>query len=269
MKNQLFSLKNKLMAFFLISTMSLFVGFTIVNYHYATKNLQELSLDKLQTISKLKANKLESYVDNLSKTVQSLQNLVMVRDNLPKLEAYTKNFNAELTQDAVRNLDRILPRFQKIHDFFDIMLVGKNGKVVYSSNSAERADDVGIAINAKVSELFEQASKKIYFSEPFLYNPTDRDLTLMVAAPIADEQNNFIGLICVELRLASLQYLVEDFLGLGQTGESYLVIKKTADATILETNKSYRLPKISMTPIDFLIKGRSRIFRLSIKAEAR
>ena len=116
--------------------------------------------------------------------------------------------------------ERELNRFELIitrgRVFDEIFLVNPDGIVVLTT------DPTRIGLNEFGYPYFEQGLRRPYVSPQYLSQQTNRRI-ITVAAPVSDTEGQVIGLLAGRVNLDRLEGIMASGVGLGETGETYLV----------------------------------------------
>lgn len=108
--------------------------------------------------------------------------------------------------------------------FEELLVIAPNGEVVASTFS-DHAGRTAAAI-----EYFDRGRKATYVQPVFL-SPITNELTMVIATPIRTADGVDIGVLAARLNLRRFFRLIDDFTGLGRTGET-LVGKKLQDEVV-------------------------------------
>jgi hypothetical protein len=109
-------------------------------------------------------------------------------------------------------------------DFEELLLIDPEGRVVASTYDGHQSK------TAEGLEYFKQGRKATFVQTVFL-SPITEQLTMVIAAPMRDEQLNEVGVLAARLNLNRFFRLINDSTGLGKTGET--VVAKMIDEKIV------------------------------------
>jgi len=120
------------------------------------------------------------------------------------------------------------------NEWYDIFLIDLHGNIVFSS--AHERDfatnlvagpwkDTGLA-RAVVPLLHDPVPQVMGFSDYARYAPSLNALASFLALPVFDRQTQqFLGVVAIQLPTTPFNKLVEDYTGLGESGETFLIGK--------------------------------------------
>ena len=195
---------------------------------------------RLQTIQTLKKNRLESWFHSLENSVHMLTvnpfsavalykiNQAFVKDN--KKTGLTNWLKAEhefgVTFKDIKNDLRVS----------DIFLINPNGDIIYS---VAKASDLGQNINSNLLKktglatvFYQSKNKDVALSDFSPYQPSDNKFNAFIASAVHDKANNYLGVIAIQIPINTIDQIVQDRMGLGETGESYLVGKYNGECQL-------------------------------------
>ncbi len=224
----------KLIVVFLsLSLIPLFV-FAFIIYLQTEQYIKKETLDKLNAIASVQKDRIQTMLD------QNIEKLVMFTNRIQlkeELDHYNKQKSIR-SQQFITNL--LESAKSEIRSFKDISILDTHGKVIASTDkeigsnqSKEKYFLNGINHN-DVTIIFKNNKNpntiKEYLTGPLILNGT----TIGVAAIESDSANTFFNAL-------------QSYIGLGQTGESYLAKKdRNGDALIIsplrfESNAPFNL----------------------------
>jgi HAMP domain-containing protein len=132
---------------------------------------------------------------------------------------------------------------QRAVDDARTVLLRKLGLLVWDQGAFEELiviDQAGLVLAATFSEhtgktaaaleYFERGRRATYVQPVFL-SPITNELTMVISTPIRDESNTDIGVLAARLNLKRFFRLINDYTGLGKTGET-VVGKKLGDEVV-------------------------------------
>ena len=108
--------------------------------------------------------------------------------------------------------------------FEELLVMRPDGKVIVSTFSDHEGK------TAAELEYFKRGSAATYL-QPVFVSPITNVLTMVIATPIRGPENQNIGVLAARLNLKRFFRLINDYTGLGKTGET-VVAKKIDDALV-------------------------------------
>ncbi len=210
----------------LVSLPLVFVS--VITFSRYQDSLTTSRLSQLQSLARYKAEKIETYFEELKNTLIMSQRFFNVRQHLSILARSYKNPHERGAGAAKEALDGQLIRMQKVLDLADIMLADKNGTIVYVSNPGHDTMDLYKSLEDISPQSFKQGKKDVYFSDPFINKVVQNKPEMLAIAPVSDLNGVPVGTIIFEIDMAPMFRLIQDTVGLGATGE-ILIGKKSGD----------------------------------------
>ncbi len=188
------------------------------------KELKTEISDRLNAVSVLKKNKLETFLNSRKEDLRAIQGFLDVKINLPTLEQFDRDRYNFAYLKAKGQLDDQLNAFMSSYKYADILFLDTKGKVVFVTNS----DHVGKYLNNTLffEEVLNKARSGIYSTNPIATKDEKYPYVLYMISQALDIQEKFIGYIVLEVDMNLIFDLISDNTGIGKTGESFLVMKK-------------------------------------------
>lgn len=220
------NLSAKLLKIKLLWTLSVaaFIPMVLIAvYSYSSIKNQIITSEiaHLDAIGKLKAMQIESFYHELLNDIQTIQS-----------SPYTKNLllsePSQAYEEAKKVYEEQLNNYLTEDEINQIYIVGLDGKVIVSS---QKKDDKTITQFDKVT--VEEGKTKLYFSEMYRACSTKdrKNYLFKVSAPILDYDNRLIGVVVIEFSANSFFKQIQDYSGLGESGET-LLVKRDGESVI-------------------------------------
>jgi signal transduction histidine kinase len=222
------SIKNKLLFLLVSFAVIPVLMLGILVFIDAKQLITDVRTAQLNSIADLKKDKIETFFNERQRDIRSAQSFYNIKTNLPVLiQLRQKGADVSRTKNFI-DLERQLQEFQKSYGYLNVILTDTRGAVVYTSNAAENLRP-GRAVS--YIDYFQNAKKGIYFTDVFKNALFDDRLEMMVAGPMHDFQNNFIGVIVIEFSMEPVFKFISDTTGLGETGE-VVIARKEANTVV-------------------------------------
>ncbi len=191
---------------------------TIVSENISRNMVEKGVYNHLETTVQSKAQHVDAFLDKEKKlTLQLSQSVVIER--LLSSNKTDKDYNAKLDDVITRlkNSANINP------EIYDIFVLDTNG-VVIASNIEER-----IGLDRSDDPYFINGKKGVFIKDVYFSRFLNGEKSLAISAPVFGDVNNaLIGIVVIRIRLETLNDILTDTTGLGETGEIYLVNKDGA-----------------------------------------
>lgn len=212
-------IKPKVTLTFLIISLVALVITSILSYFIAKNSLTRQVLNQLESVAAIQKNRLESIAD------QNLERLVLVSSRT-ELRLSLDKFILEPRVEYQDKMNRILRDARaSVPSFREISVLTLDGKIVSSTDESligEKRSGEDYFIRGR-----SRAGADIFFLDE------DKYLRVYLSGPLR-LQAKLIGVVVIESDVENIISLVEDYSGLGETGETLLARStETGDALFL------------------------------------
>jgi methyl-accepting chemotaxis protein len=232
------SLRNKLVALFLVVALVPIIIVGIISYTEAKLALKKLQYSEFDAITALKKEHLITYLksklDMLTIFTHS-QDVKNAYDLLKKYEdqgggTSTNQLNVETAEykKIYDNIDPFFRRYITSEITNDVLLIcSTDGHVLYST---ARESDLGTNLNTgpyKDSALAKVFAKTVKDRKPAMadfsmYQPSNT-AAMFIGTPVIDEYGNDYAVLVFQINIPEINAIMTERTGLGDTGETYLV----------------------------------------------
>jgi methyl-accepting chemotaxis protein WspA len=207
------SIASRLVFWFLIISLVPLGVIIWLTYSISKKSLSESLRDHLLTIANNKVSQIAQFANQRNKDVTTLATMPDVVRALSSTEA------------ATSNVSNFFQSYAETFGYEDLILISNSGKVLYCLRCGkllqmDLRDDA--AKNSQLAEVFDRAKTLLEteFSD-FEYDPNTRSAAAYIAAPVFSN-GTIQGVVSLQLNNRSISNIVEDYTGLGDTGETVL-----------------------------------------------
>ena len=221
------SIRTKLILLLLAFAGIPLVLFGTLVFSKARTGLENVRIAQLNNIADLKKDKIDTFFDERKADIRSAQHFLNIRRNLPLLAARP---GKEASSAAARELDGQLIPFKEAKRYLNVMLVDRQGRIIYVSNKADR---VGLGKFLPDRRIFEEGKKDIYFTDVFEGESPDAGYKMFAVAPVHDLNGEFTGEVVIEIDMGPIYRFIMDITGLGTTGEALIVRREGNDVLFL------------------------------------
>jgi signal transduction histidine kinase/DNA-binding response OmpR family regulator len=206
----------------------------VLNYTQAKIELQNSRISALEKIAELKVDKIEFFFTERIGDIKTLQANPSIITSFPVLAQSAVDDTSHIA--AKEQLDGQLKVMTKVFNLLDVMLVNKEGMVIYASNELHSDHEVGRLLQVDfAAEVMKQGSKGIYQS-PIIMNKLRLNVFEIVhAAPLHSFTGEFLGIVVVEVDMLPVYQFIQDTTGLGKTGETLLGVNHGDHALFINT----------------------------------
>ena len=221
----------QLLFWFLIIEIPAGVVLTYVGYRYAEDSLKSQVTSNLEAIAKRQANQIYKHLSGQIRTIEAIA-------SLPELATATQDLSTGFADGGVRGdayremkstYRSLLVHYQSAFQYDDFLLVSPNGDVVFSIRNRRT---IGKNFheaefkNSDIANLFD-AAYNLQQTEISGFSNKMGDIypAAYIATPIMNRLD-VVGVLMVKIDNAEINNTVNDYAGLGETGESVLVSKQ-------------------------------------------
>ncbi|GAK61461.1 hypothetical protein U27_01361 [Candidatus Vecturithrix granuli] len=195
-------------------------------------SLKNAAIDKMTIVQEMKKAQVEEYFQQGINDITTLANntslakavgdFAMVVDKEGKVDETLYEFTEKV------KYQNNLAQFKESGGYDDLLLISKEGVVVYTVNRhADLGQDLAAEKNREhpLSRCFYSALESVTVQDLEPYAPDENDLRGFFAAPIL-KGKMFLGVVAVKFTKEPLNRIVQRRKGMGSTGETYLVGKR-------------------------------------------
>lgn len=196
----------------IILSISAVVFFTmfIISYNYINytqKNIKELSVKQLESIGYITLERLKEYLMHNEEKVRLFNSHLLLQKTLL---SYLENPDKKLN-DILENILKL--SYTQRGNIEDIIILDTNANILVSKNSCTHIDE-------QMMDKMSVKSQKGSYSHLSFINEKKMPL-LCVASPIYKDEK-FVGTTVFRIRLNALNDMLEQRVGLDETGEALL-----------------------------------------------
>lgn len=182
-------------------------------------NGKELIKKQLFSVASLKASQVNAWVDSLEKDLRIIFAVTHLKENFGELrhDLFSDNNEPEFKKFR-QNLNEI---FQTIGSFEEVFLLSPSGYVMMSTDQESIGQFRGF--QPYFSEGIKYPGVHI---QPHAFSSIYKGVNKVVAVhPVRNFRKEVIGVLCGMTGMTKLEEIMSERIGLGQTGETYLVGK--------------------------------------------
>ncbi len=197
---------------------------TVASYFIASQALTHQVNASLETIAEDKAQQIELYASERQKDVTILARQPAIADALEKFASAFQSggIDSEEYVAADEEFRSYLADYTRGYGYEDLFLVSAPGDAVFSVNRGEDFGSnyyTGIYKNTELAKVFAQSQTLLStdFSD-FAYYPATNEPAAFIAAPVFKD-DAMIGAVVLQINNIALYNTINDYTGLGLTGE--------------------------------------------------
>ena len=215
-----FNLSKKLIVLVMtVSVVALSItGF--LSFNYADQILKERAGDQLLGESSIRGDTVRLLFESRIEQNDILANDPMIQSLILEMNAVPENELKKIKESNRRDFLIQVQAFQELIGFSigfeDVKIIGDDGKIFFSLGSSENRNFIE-------NSYFQRG-----LQEPFIeFEPTDSGKKMIVVSPVFANDHKKgdepIGIIISKMRTASIDNVLQNTSGLGDTGEVYIV----------------------------------------------
>ena len=199
---------------------------TTISTYISSQGLTNASFDQLESVATLKENQIRTWLD----TLQTSLELIFADQQSVQLVAAVIDQEEEVNNDAFLDKSKLrfdLERYTGLSGYFtEIFIMNTNGVVILST--IENQEDKIFS-----NQNFFTEGIKGSFINPPAYEPAFSNYSIIISQPLVGQNGKTIGVLAGRVNLSTLNSIMSERAGLGETGETYLVNANFAALTNL------------------------------------
>ncbi len=206
------SLRNRLLITFILLAALPVLATGIVSGLINAQGLRNAAFEQLASIAQLKKNEISTWVSSLQ---VNLDLFLQGRDLLDNTNNILQNSaEADTAKIELRNK---FNNSNKVTGYFEeLFIMDKDGAVILSTNSSQEGKIFS------TQTFYRQGLKEATVTPP-IYDVALSSYSIIFSQPIKNKSGAVIGVIAGRANLAVLDQIMIERVGLGETGETYLV----------------------------------------------
>ncbi|MCS6820636.1 MAG: PAS domain S-box protein [Microscillaceae bacterium] len=212
------------------------------SYYQAKSTLQAEIIDKLNSIAERQILEINNYIKQEEIDLTILSNTSDIINAVKELnESYEKYGNDDKHATLIENYTKELLRYQKNFEFEHILVLNLQGEVTFSNS-------ISINVGKKISQSNFPELTKLYervftllqveFSDFISLDNFDK-FVIFGGVPIRNREGRFLGVVLAEINSETIEKAINNYTGLGRTGESLLFFQKN-ETVYFATNSRFQ-----------------------------
>jgi GAF domain-containing protein/HAMP domain-containing protein len=210
--------KRLIVTFILLALLPVVITSTAVGI-LVTENGQQQVIQQLEAVSALKESKIDGWLLEIQHNLEMITTLHEQPEYFWMIEQLVKSYSFPGSEDAgvqQEMLGRFQENLEESGAFEEIFLINTEGKVILSTNRNLEGKDKSSHV------YFKNGLEQIYISPAYRSEDLDR-ITMVAASPIRNSDQETVAVVAGRVNLASLNEIMLQQAGLGETGEIYLI----------------------------------------------
>lgn len=209
-------LKHKLLITFLLIALIPLLSIGLISSYIAKSSLEQQNFAQLTSVRDIKKSQITSYFEERKGDIQVLAQTVS------KLLSQQQTSVPEQAHQA----QAYFANFIEAYGYYDLFLIDQTGYVFYTvTKEADYQTNLqtGQYANSGLGELFRKTTSQRRFTmvDFSRYAPSNDEPASFIAVPI--QLNNQSMVLALQLSIDSINAIMQQRSGMGETGESYLV----------------------------------------------
>lgn len=189
--------------------------------------MKEEFVNHLISIREIKKLQIQNFFHERYGDIHILSKNPLVVQSLPRFSNAFKSGGFD--DPAYKQVDTyygpLLEHFLRQHGYNNIFLVDTDGNVVFGVKRDEYLGTnlrTGEYSSFSIGEVFKEALNNVKFSD-LAWCEESKDFIFMGAAPVYDLANRLLGVVIAETPYSTIDAILSQRDGLGETGEIYIV----------------------------------------------
>jgi signal transduction histidine kinase/DNA-binding response OmpR family regulator len=230
------TIATKLILWFLLIALLPLTVVTLWTYLEAEGALRKQVQDNLLALRDGKANQIETYVRERKQNVNTLAAIPNLVEIVQNLSAAFKSGGATTSEYIAldRRIRPFLTSYVEQSRYPDLILISNEGDVLLSTKRTAltgRNYYQDAYKNLELAKAFDRAKTLIETEiSDFEYDPDTRQYAAYIAAPVFRD-GMIVGVVALQISNEEIYGVINDYTGLGQTGET-LVVARSANAAV-------------------------------------
>ncbi len=236
---------NKLILWFLIIALLPLIKITCLNYYIASSSQKKEAKNNLIALADNKAKWLENYINERKNNATAITQIPNIIDAVEKYQRVFEKFgvNSPEYQELDAQYQTFISNYLEIFGYSDIFLISQTGDAIFSVKRGQEFGSnfyTGSYKDYELAKVFDRAKTLMQVEiSNFGYHIDTKAPVAFIAAPIFKD-NIIIGVLVLKLNNQEFNKVVNNYIGLGKTGETIVVSE--IDKTIVFTSPTRHDP---------------------------
>ena len=187
---------------------------TLTSTYISSRGLTTDSFDQLESVATLKENQVRTWLNTLQTSLE------LVFSDQASVQRVANVINAEEDNDVFIEKAKLrfdLGRYNGLSGYFtEIFIMNTDGVVVLSTVK----DQEGKIFSNQT--FFSEGIKGPYINPP-IFEPSFSNYSIIISQPLVSQNGKALGVLAGRVNLSTLNDIMSERAGLGETGETYLV----------------------------------------------
>ncbi|MDO1446073.1 PAS domain S-box protein [Rhodocytophaga aerolata] len=228
---------------------------SFISYDLNRKSVEKRYFESVQVIANLKAQKVETFFNQIASAIYITQELPVVKNMYQTLGQKPSGSSTE-------SLDATLAPIRQMYGLANIYLTDTDGKVLYIHDNSATRQTVGETLQDTHKTSIEKGLAGLHYGNIFQQG---KNYYQWIAAPITTTEGSQQGVIVFEVNMMPVYSLANDTIGLGNTGE--IILAKISGSKVIYINPLRLNPESALKEVSYkdeyalhqAVKGKSNI----------
>ncbi|MCW3788244.1 methyl-accepting chemotaxis protein [Plebeiibacterium sediminum] len=199
----------------------------VISYTSSRKALVNRTYDQLSSLNQIKKHQLEDFFVKKMGDIKVYAYNSAVQLSVHRfVDAFNEGgLHDPQYQEWIRLHDPKLKMYVDEYGYYDLFYISPKGDVVYTvAKEADLGQNLlsGAISNSGLAKAFLQG-KKDFGIVDFSYYDISKEPAAFVSGPVKDDNGTLIGVMVYQISLESINKVMQESTGLGESGETYLV----------------------------------------------
>ena len=243
------SLGLRLMVGLLLISVIPLAGLSLLNLRNFEAALTRTVIADMAAIADKKADQIETYINERRVDMRLLGHFPDIRSSFAGLQAgYSSGINSTAYRQAAAHAEKLLAELAMGYGYYDMLLINPAGEVIFSLK--KEADfhtnmRTGPYRDTVLGQGFQQSMVLLSteFSAFDNYAPSANKTAAFITTPLLRDGLP-VGVLAARMNLEILQPLIEDRIGLGESGET--ILAQQTDGGVTYTSHLHHLDNDSL-----------------------
>ncbi|MBC8285094.1 MAG: HAMP domain-containing protein [Nitrospinae bacterium] len=228
------TLSGKFLLYFLPVALLPLIVVIFFLFSFAKDSIEKEVRESLGALAVRHANQIENYIKERQDSVKTLAQMPNIIDAIVRMQrefeaSASYSYSSNPANEILRNF---LLSYKDTYGYEDLFFISRKGNVLFSIKNKEKA-----GTNLNTGPLKDTQLAKVFLSaftlletkiSEFDYYPPSKGYAGFISAPIFSK-DQFFGVVALQMNLDKLHKIVNDYTGLGKTGETVVAAKVATD----------------------------------------
>src|SRR3989441_2739155 len=202
------------------------------------KALTKVITDNLFAITERQVHQIEEYFREKEREVLTLSRIPAAFNAMENWDQATEKSKGNWAERAIvdEGISAFLQFYQETARYEDVLLISPEGNILFSVKRREAGESnsqLSLTRSAELAKAFDRAKTLLGTAiSDFEYDPQTQESAAFIAAPILKE-GNFVGVVALQMSTREVYEVVNDYTGLGETGETFLATRKGTEVVFM------------------------------------